>query len=91
MTVVHAVIHLEFDDIHSLKERRNIVNSLKSKLKRLNVSVLDISRDYVREADIAFVYLSHDGRGAAQYREKIERLLDRELCIYRYEVDYEEL
>jgi uncharacterized protein YlxP (DUF503 family) len=85
------VIHLELADIHSLKERRNIINSLKSKLKRLNVSVLDISREYVREADIAFVYLSHDGRGSAQYREKIERLLERELCTYDYDMDYEEL
>jgi len=91
MIICHCDIHLELPDIHSLKGRRSVVNSLKERLKAFNVSVMDVSGDYPKEADIAFVFLTPDARSAAQYREKIEQMLERHFSAFHYEVEYEEI
>ena len=91
MILVHGVIHLELPGVHSLKGRRSVLNSMKERLKRMNLSILDLSGEYVREADLAFAFLAHDARQAAQYRESIEKLLERYFGEYEYEIDYEEL
>lgn len=82
---------MELPEVHSLKGRRSVLNSLKEKLKKFNVSLLDISGEYAKEADVAFVFLSHDARGAAQYREQIEAMLERNFSEYMYEMEYEEI
>ena len=91
MIICHCDIHLELPHIHSLKGRRSVVNSLKERLKAFNVSVMDVSGDYPKEADIAFVFLTPDARSAAQYREKIEQMLERHFSAFHYEVEYEEI
>ncbi|MDD3591460.1 MAG: DUF503 domain-containing protein [Sulfurovum sp.] len=91
MILCNCYLHMELPEVHSLKGRRSVLNSLKEKLKRFNVSLLDISGEYVKEADIAFVFLSHDARGAAQYREEIESMLARNFSEYFYELEYEEI
>lgn len=58
MTICNCVIHLDLYDVTSLKGRRSVTNKLKEKLKTFNVSVMDISSEYPKEADIAFVFLS---------------------------------
>jgi uncharacterized protein YlxP (DUF503 family) len=80
---------MELPEVHSLKGRRSVLNSLKEKLKKFNVSLLDISGEYAKEADVAFVYLSHDSRAAAQYKEEIESMLERNFSEYYYELDLE--
>ena len=91
MILTLAVIHLELPEVHSLKGRRSVLGSMKEKLGNFNVSVLDISGEYTRKADLAFAFLSHDSRLAAQYREKIEHMLERNFSQYWYEIEYEEL
>jgi hypothetical protein len=68
-----------------------VSNSLKEKLKAFNVSVLDVSGEYAKEADIAFVFLSPSSLYAAQYREKIEKMLDNHFSEYDLELEYEEI
>ncbi|MDD5405870.1 MAG: DUF503 family protein [Sulfurovaceae bacterium] len=91
MIICHCNIHMELPYVSSLKGRRSIVNSLKEKLKTFNISVLDISGEYVKEADIDFVFLSHDSKSTAQYKEKIELMLENNFGEYVYELDYEEI
>ena len=91
MIICHCTLHMELPDAFSLKGRRSITNSVKEKLKAFNVSVMDISGEYPKEADIAFVFLSPDARSAAQYRETISRMLERNFSEYMYELDFEEI
>lgn len=91
MIICSCIIHLELPHVHSLKGRRSVTNSLKEKLKAFNASVLDISGEYAKEADIAFVFLSPNSLHAAQYREKIESMLERNFSEYHFELEYEEI
>jgi uncharacterized protein len=91
MIICHCNIHMELPHVSSLKGRRSVLNSLKEKLKSFNVSVLDISGEYAQEADIDFVFLSHDSRSTAQYKEKIEGMLENNFGEYFYELEYEEI
>ncbi len=91
MTLSNCNIHIELPEVSSLKGRRAVLNSIKEKLKSFNVSILDISGEYAKEGDIAFVYLSPDSRSAAQYREKIEAMVERNFGEYHFEIDHEEL
>ncbi len=91
MILCNCILHIELPHIHSLKGRRAVTNSLKEKLKSFNISILDISGEYAKEADIAFVFLSPDSRSAAQYRERIESMLDRNFSEYYFTLDYEEI
>ena len=91
MLLVHGVIHLDLPEVHSLKGRRAVLNSLKDRLKRRNLSLLDLSGEYVCEADLAFACLVHDAREAARCRESIERLLERHFPELEWMLEYEEL
>lgn len=90
MIICHCDLHFELPHAHSLKGRRSVTNSVKEKLKAFNVSVMDVSGEYPKEADIALVFLSPDSRSAAQYRDKLERMLERHFSEYHYELSYEE-
>ena len=50
MVIVNLIADFELPFVFSLKERRKILNSIKEKLKKFNVSVLDISGEYPKEA-----------------------------------------
>ncbi len=91
MIICSCILHLDLFDAHSLKGRRSIVNKLKEKLKTFNVSVMDISGEYPKETDMAFVFLSPNPLEAARYREKIENALVRLFPEYTIELDFEEL
>ncbi len=91
MILVHGAMHLDLPTVDSLKGRRRVLNGIKERLRRMNLSVLDLSGDYVREADVAFAYLAHDLRQAAQIRESIRRMMDRHFPEYEYDLEYEEL
>jgi len=91
MIICNCIIHLELPEIVSLKGRRAVTNSLKEKLKKFNVSVLDVSGEYAKEADIAFVYLSPNGLTSAQYRDKIENMLQRNFSEFMFDIDFEEI
>lgn len=91
MIVCSMILHFEIGEFHSLKERRSFLNGLKERLKRLNVSVLDLSSDYPKEATVAVAFLSPDSAMAAQYREKIESIVETSYPQYPCEMDYEEI
>jgi uncharacterized protein YlxP (DUF503 family) len=82
---------MELPYVHSLKGRRSVINSVKEKLKVFHLSILDVSGEYAKEADIAFVFLSQNTLGAAQYREKIEKMLERNFSEYHFDLEYEEI
>lgn len=52
---------------------------------------MDISGEYSKEADIAFVFLSPNSLKSAQYREKIEKILEKNFSEYHYDLEYEEI
>jgi uncharacterized protein YlxP (DUF503 family) len=91
MVLCNCLLHIDLPHIHSLKGRRSVTNAIKERLKRYNLSLLDLSGEYAREADIAFVFLSPDSKLAAQYRDTIEQMLERYFPEYPCELDYEEL
>lgn len=91
MIISNCSLHLDLYDVVSLKGRRSVLNKLKEKLKSFNVSVMDISSEYPKEADIAFVFLSPTPLEAARYREKIETALMSLFPEYTIELDHEEL
>jgi len=91
MVISSCTLHLDLYDVVSLKGRRSVLNRLKEKLRTYNLSFLDMSGEYAKEADIAFVFLSSDRLGAARYREKIESALVSLFPEYTIEIEYEEL
>ena len=91
MIICHCTLHMELPDAFSLKGRRSITNSAKEKLKAFNVSVMDVSGEYPKEADIALIFLSPTARTAAQYREAIEQMLERQFPELHYTLEYEEI
>lgn len=91
MIICSCILHLELPHVHSLKGRRSVTNSLKEKLKTFNLSVMDISGEYSKEADIAFVFLSPNSLTSAQYREKVEKMLEKNFSEYHYDLEYEEI
>ncbi len=91
MLISLCTLHLDLPHAHSLKGRRSVTNRLKEKLKSFNVSVMDISGEYPKEADVTFVFLSPDAKAAAQYREKIEKMIERNFSDFMWEMEYEEL
>ena len=91
MIICNCTLHLDLYDVSSLKGRRSVLNKFKEKLKTFNVSVMDISGEYAREADIAFVFLSPSPLESARYREKIENTLMRLFPEYAIEIEYEVL
>ena len=91
MIICYCTLHLDLPEARSLKGRRSVTNGVKERLKAFNVSVMDVSGAYPKEADIAFVFLSPDARAAAQYRDGIERMLERHFPELSAELAYEEL
>lgn len=91
MVICSCIIHLELPYVQSLKGRRSVTNSIKEKLKAFNLSVLDVSGEYAKEADIAFTFLSPNSLKAVQYREKIEKMLENNFSEYYFELEYEEI
>lgn len=90
MIVCTMYLHFDLPEVHSLKGRRSILNSLKERLKSFNVSVLDISSEYPKEASLALAFLSPDALQADQYRRRIETMIETRFPEYPCEIDFEE-
>jgi len=76
MVIVNLIADFELPFVFSLKERRKI-NSIKDKLKKFNISILDISGEYPKEASIAICFLAHNEKQAGEIKRKIEDFLYR--------------
>jgi uncharacterized protein YlxP (DUF503 family) len=77
MVIVNLIVDFELPFVFSLKERRKILNSIKEKLKKFNLSILDLSNEYPKEATLAIVYAAHNEKQAAEIRRNVEEFLFR--------------
>ena len=75
MVIVNLIADFDLPFVFSLKERRKIVNSIKDRLKKFNVSVLDISDEYPKEASIAIIFAAHNEKIAGEIKRNIEEFL----------------
>ncbi len=91
MLLVNMQISLYLPYATSLKGRRKVINSIKERLKRLNISILDVSREYVKEGELAIAYLSFNQKGVEQIEQSIEKVLDRYIGEIEYEISKEVL
>lgn len=73
MIITSATIEFDLPFVHSKKERRNILSSIKEKLKKQNLSLLDLSGEYPKEASLAIIFLSPTQQMAAQTLQVIEK------------------
>ncbi len=74
---VHGKIELFLPASHSLKERRRVINSVKSKLQSLfNISVVDSSADDLwQRATLGFAMVFSNFNGVEETLEAIDRHL----------------
>ncbi|WP_457561349.1 DUF503 domain-containing protein [Caminibacter sp.] len=89
MIIVSITLDFELPFVFSLKERRKIVNSIKDRLKKFNVSTLDISGEYPKEASLAICYLAHNEKQAEEIYRNIEKFLERRFPEIEFFIDKE--
>lgn len=90
---VHGKIELFIPESHSLKDRRRIVNSVKTSLqKNFNISVADSSEDNVwQRATLGFALVSSNYRGLQETLDAIDRQLGNNPEFELIEMKYEYL
>ncbi len=74
---------------NSLKGRRVVINSIKDRVKKLNVSVIDLSGEYPKEGSLGMVFASLDDESAHTKIQKIEELLYKIFPEIDFEISYE--
>jgi len=89
MIILNAYIDMKLPFASSLKGRRAVLNAVKEKLKKFNLSQLDISGEYPKEASIAVIFLTANERLAEQQIQKIETLLESSFPEVEFEISYE--
>lgn len=89
MLIVHLFLDLQLPYVSSLKGRRKISGSIKERLKRKNLSVADVSGEYVKEAALQICFLAKNEPEAKKSMESIERLLERFWSDIEYNISYE--
>ncbi len=89
MHIVNLLITLDLPYVESLKGRRKILNSIKERLSKLNISILDISSEYPKEAEIAIVFLALSEEDIQKRLQNIEKILDRYFSDIEYSISYE--
>lgn len=90
MTNTLLTINFQIQNPNGLKGRRKIVNSLKDKLKnRFNISILDISSEYPKEATLALSFLNFSEREAKENVDKIDEFLNSNFPEFEFYLDVE--
>ncbi|HIQ51341.1 MAG TPA: DUF503 domain-containing protein [Nautiliaceae bacterium] len=89
MVIVNLTIDFALPFVFSLKERRKVINSIKDKLKKFNISILDISGEYPKEASMAIAFLAHNEKQAGKIKKSIEDFLFRNFPEIEFIFDYE--
>ncbi len=84
-------MHIDLPAAHSLKGRRSVLNRIKDLLKKMNVSVLDISSEYVKEAELVVVYAAANEKLCAQVFQTIENVLEQRFPELECEITLEML
>ncbi len=89
MTILNGYIDMKMAFVSSLKGRRAILNAIKERLKKFNISQLDLSGEYSKEASIAIITLTANEIRAQQQIQKIESLLESSFPEVEFEISYE--
>ncbi len=89
MKILNAYIDMQLPYVSSLKGRRAVLNAVKEKLKKYNLSQLDLSGEYPKEATIAIIFLAPDETHAIRQIEKIESLLESSFPEVQFSISYE--
>ena len=89
MILAYIQIDITLPYAVSLKGRRKVIHSVKERLKKLNCSILDISREYVKEAALAVALLAHDKKEFFKKLQIIEEILGSFIGEIEYSIDYE--
>lgn len=91
MPVGLLTLEIELPDAHSLKDKRQVLRSLKDRMKhRFNVAVAELDHhDLWQSSTIGIVTISNSAAHATQQLETVladaERLLER--CIVSHEIE----
>jgi uncharacterized protein YlxP (DUF503 family) len=91
MLLVNMQITLNLPYANTIKGKRRIVNSIKERLKNHNLSVLDVSNSYTKEAEIAVAFLALNNKEVSKKIDTIEHILDKFISEIEYFIDYEVL
>ncbi|RUM45697.1 MAG: DUF503 domain-containing protein [Hydrogenimonas sp.] len=91
MTLTYATLRLDLPFVASKKGRRAIINAIKDRIGTLNCSILDISGEYPKEAEIAIAFLASDEQSVQQKIEKIETILATKFPEVEIELTYESI
>jgi uncharacterized protein YlxP (DUF503 family) len=89
MTLTYAALRLDLPFVTSKKGRRAVLNSIKERLSHMNCSLLDLSGEYPKEAEIGIAFLSPDEQRAKHKIEKIETMLESRFPEIQTELNYE--
>lgn len=77
MLVAVAHITFELSEVCGLKERRKYLSSIKERLKNFNVSILDISKEYPKEGELALSFLAMSEADMKKRIQNIEEILEK--------------
>ena len=91
MVIGNVFIRIELPYVESLKQRRAILNGIKDMLKKLNVSVLDMSSEYAKEAELAVVYVTANEKLCKQLFQMIENKIEQRFPELECEMELETL
>ncbi|NPA04304.1 MAG: DUF503 domain-containing protein [Epsilonproteobacteria bacterium] len=89
MLIVHLVLTLNLPYVVSLKGRRKVVNSIKDRLRRKNIAVVDISGEYAKEAQLELLFFAGSPNEANDKVEKIYNTLSASFPTIDIELEYE--
>lgn len=86
MLITLLEIHIELFEANGLKYRRKITNSIKDRLKKSNISILDNSTEYAKEIELAVIYLSANTDIKEKTKKSINDILEKGSFEYDYTV-----
>ena len=89
MYIVNLLITIELPFVEGKKGRRKITSSIKERLSKLNLSILDISDEYPKEAQIAISFLSLTHKDIQKKIQNIEKILNKYFSYITYSISYE--
>jgi hypothetical protein len=89
MTVAHAILHFDLPYVQGKKGRRAVLNSIKDRLKKRNLSLLDVSGEYPKEGILAIAFLSLSEEEARKKLTEIEELIYKTNAELAFDMEYE--
>lgn len=89
MIILNGYIDIQLPFASGLKGRRAVLHAIKEKLRKFNLSQLDVSGEYPKEASIAVIFLCANEQQAVQQLQKIESVLESSFPEVEFEINYE--